>query len=80
MELDYIKEILKIREFLEEILLDKESNDVEFKSVKSGFLESFRESYSSFANTNSGVIIFGVEGNNYKFKYGRHSKYAFLEL
>lgn len=63
---------------MDEMLIDKENNDVEFKTVKSGFPESFWESYSSFANTDGGVVIFGVKGKNYEIKYRRHSKCAFI--
>lgn len=60
MELDYIKESLRIKGFLDELLTNKESSDVEFKSAKGGFPGSFWETYSSFANTDGGVVIFGV--------------------
>ena len=60
MELDYIKESLKIKEFLDELLSRKESGEVEFKSARGGFPGSFWETYSSFANSNGGVVIFGV--------------------
>ena len=60
MEADYIKESLKIKGFLDELLANQESSEVEFKSAKGGFPGSFWETYSSFANTNGGVVIFGV--------------------
>lgn len=64
MEPDYIKESLKIQEFLDDMLQRKESNVVEFKSAKGGFPRSFWETYSSFANTDGGVVIFGVKEKN----------------
>lgn len=60
MESDYIKESLRIKGFLDELLANKESGEVEFKSAKGGFPGSFWETYSSFANTDGGVVIFGV--------------------
>ncbi len=64
MEQDYIKESLKIKGFLDEMLQNKESREVEFKSAKGGFPGSFWETYSSFANTDGGVVIFGVREKN----------------
>lgn len=60
MESEYIKESLRIKGFLDELLANKESGEVEFKSAKGGFPGSFWETYSSFANTDGGVVIFGV--------------------
>ena len=60
MESDYIKESLRVKGFLDELLANKESSEVEFKSAKGGFPGSFWETYSSFANTDGGVVIFGV--------------------
>ncbi len=57
MESDYIKESLQVKEFLDELLSHKESGEVEFKSARGGFPGSFWETYSSFANTNGGVVI-----------------------
>ena len=51
----------KIREFLNDILTRKESEDLEFKHASGGFPGSFWDTYSSFANTEGGTIILGVE-------------------
>lgn len=64
MEQDYIKESLMIEGFLDAMLLIKESNEMEFKSAKGGFPGSFLGTYSSFANTDGDVVIFGVKEKN----------------
>ncbi len=54
----------KIREFLNDILTKKESEDLELKHASGGFPGSFWDTYSAFANTEGGTIIFGVEEKN----------------
>lgn len=44
-----------------------ESSTLEFKSAKKGFPRSFWETYSSFANTQGGVIYLGVKENNREY-------------
>lgn len=44
-----------------------ESVSLEFKSAKGGFPRSFWETYSSFANTQGGVIYLGVKEKNHRF-------------
>lgn len=44
-----------------------ESTTLEFKSAKGGFPRSFWETYSSFANTQGGVIYLGVKEKNHEF-------------
>ena len=52
---------------LDKLLQDKESNEVEFKTAAGGFPKSFWETYSSFANTNGGAIVFGVKEKDGRF-------------
>ena len=55
------KEQDSIRQFIDELLTKKESEDIEFKHASGGFPGNFWDTYSSFANTEGGTIIFGVE-------------------
>lgn len=53
------------------VLLSKagpyESSTLEFKSARSGFPRSFWETYSSFANTQGGIVYLGVREKNHEF-------------
>ena len=51
----------KIRDLLNDLLTKRESEDLEFKHASGGFPGSFWDTYSTFANTEGGTIIFGVE-------------------
>ena len=62
-----IYEYEDIQPLLEKLLQDKESNEIEFKSAAGGFPHSFWETYSSFANTNGGAIIFGIREKDGEF-------------
>ena len=62
-----IYEYNDFRPVLEQLLKDKESGDLEFKSAKGGFPHSMWETYSSFANTDGGAVIFGVKEKNNQF-------------
>lgn len=54
--------------YLDTLTADKETEYVEFKHGKGGFPKTtFWETYSSFANTNGGVIIIGVKEKNGEF-------------
>ncbi len=56
-----------IKAFINELLTKKESEDLEFKHASGGFPGNFWDTYSAFANTEGGIIIFGVEEKSDKF-------------
>ena len=60
-KIDVIKAIEKIRNF------NSETNMVEVKSALKGFPKKCYDTFSSFANTDGGIIIFGLDEKN-KFK------------
>ena len=62
-----IYEYQDLQPVLDKLLQDKESGEVEFKSAAGGFPKSFWETYSSFANTDGGAIIFGVKEKDGEF-------------
>lgn len=62
-----IYEYKDIELVLDKLLENKESADLEFKSAKGGFPHSFWETYSSFANTYGGAIIFGIKEKDEQF-------------
>ena len=46
----------------------KESCELEFKSAAGGFPQSFWETYSSFANTQGGIIILGIKKKTHSLR------------
>ena len=71
---DYIKESLKIQSFLDDLMNAHENKEIEFKSAHGGFPGSFWETYSSFANTDGGIIIFGIKEKNNVFSAQPYNK------
>lgn len=62
-----IYEYEDLQPVLEQLLQDRESGDMEFKSAKGGFPHSMWETYSSFANTDGGAIVFGIKEKDEQF-------------
>ena len=62
-----VRNIPDFNEYLESLLVQNECDDLEFKSAAGGFPGSFWETYSAFANTEGGTIVFGVQENKGKF-------------
>ncbi len=62
-----IRNIADFNDYLESLLVQNESDDLEFKSAAGGFPGSFWETYSAFANTEGGTIVLGVQEKNGKY-------------
>lgn len=56
-----------IENYIDSLLTDRESSEIEFKSAAGGFPGSFWETYSSFANTEGGTIVLGIKEKNNQF-------------
>ena len=48
----------QLKEYLDILLSSQESTELEFKHAHGGFPGNFWETYSAFANTNGGLIVF----------------------
>lgn len=62
-----VRDIKDFNEFLDELLLQTESDDLEFKSAAGGFPDNFWDTYSAFANSDGGTIVFGVSEKKGRF-------------
>lgn len=77
---DYIRESLKIQSFLDDLMNGHENKEIEFKSAHGGFPGSFWKTYSSFSNTEGGIIVFGVKEKNNVFSAKPYTKDEVLKL
>ena len=77
---NYIIESLKIQSFLDDLMDAHENNEIEFKSAHGGFPGSFWETYSSFANTEGGIILFGIKEKNNVFSAQEYTKEDVVKL
>ncbi|MBR1800852.1 MAG: putative DNA binding domain-containing protein [Bacteroidaceae bacterium] len=62
-----VRNITDFNDYLESLLIQNESDDLEFKSAAGGFPGSFWDTYSAFANTDGGTIVLGVQEKKGKF-------------
>ena len=62
-----VRNITDFNDYLESLLTQNESDDLEFKSAAGGFPGSFWDTYSAFANTDGGTIVLGVQEKKGKF-------------
>lgn len=62
-----VRDIQDFNDYLETLLSRTECDDIEFKSAAGGFPDNFWDTYSAFANTDGGTIVFGVKEKDGKF-------------
>ena len=62
-----VRNITDFNDYLESLLTQNESDDLEFKSAAGGFPGNFWDTYSAFANTDGGTIVLGVQEKKGKF-------------
>lgn len=58
---------MELYSHIREVCRKGENTEVEFKSCKGGLSQSMWETYSSFANTNGGIIVLGIKEKDNKF-------------
>ena len=69
-----IRDIEDFNDYLDTLLSQTECDDIEFKSAAGGFPNSFWDTYSAFANTDGGTIVFGVKETDGKCSLNGLSK------
>ena len=62
-----IKIMKTIEKEIRNLIKESENCELEFKSAKGGFPESFWETFSAFANTNGGIIVLGIKHKDKKY-------------
>ena len=62
-----VRDISDFNEYLESLLVQNECDDLESKSAAGGFPGSFWETYSAFANTDGGTIMFRMQERSVRF-------------
>ena len=55
-----VRNKIDFNEYIESLLVNYESDDLEFKSAAGGFPRTFWDTYSAFANSEGGMIVLGV--------------------
>lgn len=62
-----VRDIQDFNDYLNTLISQTECDGIEFKSAAGGFPDSFWDTYSAFANTDGGTIVFGVKEKDGKF-------------
>ncbi len=62
-----VRNKIDFNEYIESLLVNYESDDLEFKSAAGGFPGTFWDTYSAFANSEGGMIVLGVAEKKNEF-------------
>lgn len=66
-------------DYIDSLIQKDEAVDLEFKSAKDGLPNSLWDTYSSFANTDGGVIVLGVKEHKQQFTVEGLSKEQIIQ-